>query len=353
MKIIFDLNQPIFFDDASPADRRKIAALKKQGDIVEVVDEKKDQLKEWQLVQSPYLLRQASSKQPPRFSIRPSWVWVYYPWRRTLVRCLSEKYFKQLRLSRNQNFITATEQNKFARFKVALAGLSVGNPAAICLALEGGAEGMKLADNDTLSLSNFNRFRASLTDLGQSKAILSARQIYEINPFAKLEVFAEGLTETNLDHFLNRPRVDVLVEEMDNLLLKILVREKARHCRLPVLMVTGNGAGIILDVERFDLHPHLPLLNGYLRLAVIKKIKRGVTSFEDKISLARDFMGQRFLTSRLRQSFSVVGKKLAGIPQLAEASFLRGAVLCYAVRQLALGQHLPSGRYHWKLEDMI
>lgn len=353
MKIIFNPNQLVFFDDANPADRKKIAELKKRGEIIEVVDQRDDQLKEWQLVRSPKLLKQTLDKKVLRSSAVPSWVWVYYPWRRTLVRCLSEKYFKQLRLSRNQNFITVAEQNKFARFKVALAGLSVGNPAAICLALEGGAERMKLADNDVLSLSNFNRFRASLTDLGQSKATLSARQIYEINPFAKLEVFTEGLTEANLAHFLSWPRADVLVEEMDNLLLKILVREKARQYRLPVLMVTGNGAGIILDVERFDKNPGLPLLNGYLRPAVIKKIKQGVTSFEDRISLARDFMGQRFLTPRLRQSFSMVGQKLAGIPQLAEASFLRGAVLCYAVRQLALDQNLPSGRYHWRLEDML
>ncbi len=353
MKIVFDPNQPFFFDEGNPADRKKMAELKKQGEILEVVDQKDDQLKEWQLVRSPRLLKQPPNKKLSRLAAIPDWTWVYYPWRRILVRCLSEKYFKQLRLSRNQNFITTSEQNKFARFKVALAGLSVGNPAAICLALEGGAERMKLADNDTLSLSNFNRFRASLTDLGQSKAVLSARQIYEINPFAKLEVFTEGLTEENLDKFLNRPKADVLIEEMDNLLLKILVREKARQYRLPVLMVTGNGAGVILDVERFDLKHDLPLLNGYLRPAIIKKIKKGVTSFEEKIALARDFMGQRFLTARLRQSFAVVGQKLAGIPQLAEASFLRGAVLCYAVRQLALGQDLPSGRHFLRLEDML
>lgn len=353
MKINFDPNQPVFFDEDNEADQKKITALKKQGEILEVVDTKDDQLQEWQLVRSPRLLKQPLSKKLSSFRPVPAWTWVYYPWRRTLVRCLSEKYFKQLRLSRNQCLVTPVEQRQFSGFKVALAGLSVGNPAAICLALEGGAEKMKLADNDTLSLSNFNRFRASLADLGQSKAKLSARQIYEINPFAHLEVFPEGLTEENLDKFLDRPRVDVLVEEMDDLPLKVAVRERARHYRLPVLMVTGNGAGVILDVERFDHYPHLPLLNGHLRPAVVKKIKQGVKSFEDKMALARDFMGQRCLVPRLRQSFLAVGKKLAGIPQLAEASFLRGAVLCYAVRQLALGRALPSGRYYLRLEDML
>ena len=60
---------------------------------------------------------------------------------------------------------------------------------------------MKLADNDILSLSNLNRFRAGLPDLGVNKAVLTARQIYEINPFAKLEVFDKGISPENIENF--------------------------------------------------------------------------------------------------------------------------------------------------------
>jgi hypothetical protein len=42
--------------------------------------------------------------------------------------------------------------------------------------------------------------------------------------------------------------------------LKILLREKARALRLPVLMETSDRG--MLDVERFDLEPDRPILYG-------------------------------------------------------------------------------------------
>lgn len=268
------------------------------------------------------------------------------------MRISKEKEFKNLRISRNRDLITKEEQKDFEKVKVGIAGLNVGNPGAVCIALEGDIQ-MKLADNDGLEISNLNRFRAGLCELGLNKAILTARQIYEINPFAKLEVFSEGITDKNINKFLLEPKIDVLVEEMDNLPLKIIIRELARKNKIPVIMVTGNGENIIIDIERYDLNSRLPLLNGYLKERVIKNIKAGPKSIQEKIMLARDFMGKKYLHPRLVRSFDKVGKELAGIPQIAESSFLRGAAICYFVRQIALGKKNKSGRYYLKLSDVI
>jgi hypothetical protein len=323
------------------ADKDKIEKLKKDKNT-KIVDFLDKQIEELIKVENKAVEKAES-------------VWIYYPWSRTLTHILNKEDFRLVRLSRNKNLITNQEQEKFSRQIIGIAGLTVGNPAALCIILEGGAEKMKFADNDVLELSNLNRFRASLGDLGTNKAVLSAQQAYEIDPFIDIEIFDKGISEENIDKFLLEPKIDLLIEEMDNLTLKIKIRKKARDYKIPVLMVTGNGPGLIVDIERFDLEPNLPLLNGYLKENVIERISKvsSTTPFQEKINMARDFIGKEFLTDRLNQSFDLVGKRLASIPQISESSFLRGAVLCYFAREIALGGKVSSGRYFLNFDTML
>src|SRR5262249_731915 len=128
--------------------------------------------------------------------------WVYYPWSGRLVHLLPPAEFRQLRLDRNRNKITRDEQARLARLTVGVVGLSVGNALALELALEGGCGHLKLADFDRLDLSNMNRIRAGVHDVGLTKTVLAARQIYEFDPYASLELFDAGLTDENIDPFL-------------------------------------------------------------------------------------------------------------------------------------------------------
>ncbi len=275
-------------------------------------------------------------------------VWVYFPWKSTVVRVLTESEYEELRLSRNKNLITSDEQEKLSKSRIAIAGLNVGNPGAICITLEGISNKIKLSDFDPLSVSNLNRFRAGLPELGINKAHISARQMYEINPYAEIEVYSDGITPDNTEAFLNEPRIDLLVEEIDNLKLKISMREKARELKIPVVMVTGNGENVLVDVERYDLEPELPILAGYLDKTVIERIsniKPKEGTYKERIDLARDFMGTNYLDKRLVSSFDEVGTTLAGIPQLAESSFLRGAAIAHFAKKILLKEAVPSGRY--------
>jgi len=332
--------------------RSRLASLRRSPSVT-VIDTLTEQLAELNEIRRPPLSTAANRARPVLLAPGDN-VWVYYPWRDTLVRTLREKLFIEVRVSRNNGLITPAEMKKFARVRIGVAGLNVGNPAAVCIALEGGGRKMKFADPDTLSLSNLNRFRAGLPDLGLNKAILSARQVLEINPYAKIDVWEKGISRETLDKFLLKPRLDILIEEMDNLPLKVAIREVARKNRIPVLMVTGNGENVIIDVERFDINPRLPLLNGHLKESIIRRI-HGIKppTLEEKIALARDFMGARFLAPRLRESFKFVGRRLAGIPQLGEASFLRGAAVCFFARNILTGKKVVSGRYFLNQSDFI
>ena len=351
--------KPVIFDLKKGRDLEKLSDLFKTNKIIQVIDDYNNQEKEFKAVKVPKIISHAflfGDKPASREIFFRKGVWVYYPWRRCLIHILDKEIYHQTRISRNFNLIFSVEQKKFENFRIGFAGLNVGNPAALCVVLEGAGWKMKFADFDQLSLSNLNRFRASIPDLGLNKAILSARQAYEINPFLDIEMFEYGIKPEEIERFLLKPKIDVLIEETDNLKLKIALREKARKYRIPVLMVTGNGENIIIDVERFDQNPRLPLLSGYLKQGVIDKIQKiqpGKGTFQERVFLARDFMGAKYLTRRLQDSFKLVGLKLAGIPQLAESSFLRGAALAYLVRQIANGKKVSSGRYYLKLDDFL
>ncbi|OGZ07387.1 MAG: hypothetical protein A3C93_03040 [Candidatus Lloydbacteria bacterium RIFCSPHIGHO2_02_FULL_54_17] len=321
---------------------------KERGKLTLIDDLLREENAEYGLLLDPTFL--ARGEKPPfPFDASLDGTWVVYPWRSVAVHVLPEEAFKALRLSRNKDLITAEEGRLLASKTIAIAGLNVGNPAAICLAQEGIGNKFRMADNDTLALSNLNRFRAGLPDLGENKAVLSARQAYEIDPFLAIEVWPDGIAKDNLERFITD--ADIVVEEMDNLPLKILLREEARKKKKPVVMVTGNGHDIILDIERFDTTPDLPLLSGKLTKDVIDAVAKKLP-FEEKIALARDFMGREYLSDRLNDSFDKVGKTLIGIPQLAEASFLRGAVLAHAIRDILLGVPVESGRYAFGLSQL-
>lgn len=280
---------------------------------------------------------------------------VEYPWRKTLVRIVGPEAYRELRTNRNRDLLTQEEQNLFIAARIGFAGLNVGNPGAVCVALEGGSQAMKLADLDALSVTNLNRFRAGLPDVGLNKATLTAHQILEIDPYYQIELHEKGIAPGTVESFLGEPKLDLLVEEMDALPLKIAVREEARRQRIPVIMVTGNGEGILLDVERYDLEPDLPILNGLMEPRVLEAIvsSSGSLAPREKAALARDFMGVKYLDPRLLDSFAKFGVLHAGIPQLAESSFIRGAALCYAAKAIILGRPLASGRYMFSFADHL
>jgi hypothetical protein len=348
MKLVY---KPTIFNLQNDNDVKEVMKLIDSGKIVHVIDTYADQLKEVNVVKNPNTLSSDN------FSIGESeqqlcvkGVWVYYQWRNCLVHILDENEYTTLRISRNQNLISKTEQEQYANSRIGFAGLNVGNPGAISIVLEGGSRHMKFADFDSLSVSNLNRFRSGVPELGINKVIISARQAFEIDPFMNIDLFNHGLNSENIDEFLVNPRL--LIEEMDDLKLKILIREKAKLYRIPVIMVTGDG---ILDVERYDVDSSLPILAGNIDPNVVQKIQQldpSKVTVNEKVMLAKDFIGSQFLSARLIKSFNEIGHTIPSIPQLSEWTFLRGAILTYAARQILSGGDFPSGRYVFSLDQI-
>ena len=150
-------------------------------------------------------------------------VWVYYPWSNILVHILDEEEFIELRTNRNLYKITREERDKLAQKKIGVVGMSVGQSIAIALAMERGCGELRLADFDHLELSNLNRIKTGIENLGISKAVIAAREIARLDPFIKVNCYLDGITEDNIEDFLlSGGKIDLLIEECDSLDIKIL-----------------------------------------------------------------------------------------------------------------------------------
>ena len=277
--------------------------------------------------------------------------WVFYPWSGRLVHLLSECDFRELRTSRNRNRITAEEQDKLRRLKIGIVGLSVGMSTAMTLVMEGVGDTFVLADFDHLSLSNLNRVRTGIHNIGLNKAYLTAREIFEINPYANLVIYPEGINDDNLSSFLglDDDRLGLLIEECDDLYIKIRLREEARLRGIPVLMETTERG--MLDIERYDREPQSPLLHGLAEGLNAQELRQ-LTSAE-KVPIILQILGERQLSPRSAASMLEIGTTLRTWPQLASAVSLGAALTTDTARRIALGQLHKSGRYFVDLEAIV
>ena len=328
-------------------------SLLKKTPGIKVADFFEDQLEELFLIRNPRLkFHPEEVKQEFAKSKKGQGKWVYFPWNNTLVHILAEQEFYELRVSRNHNLITKAEQEIFRNFKIGIAGLSVGNSAALCLALEG-TEYMRLADFDELSLSNLNRIRGSITQLGLNKASMTARQIYELNPYAKLELFQKGIkNEKLLKKFIaGPPRIDLLIDEMDDVIMKIQLRRIARSLRIPVVSAADNGTNAICDVERFDVEPKRKLFHGSVKN--IESLNLDSITPRERMKLIAQMIDVAYVSSRMKRSFLEVGNTLYSWPQLGGAAMLSGAAIAFLIKKIAFGENLESGKYDVNLDRIF
>jgi len=276
--------------------------------------------------------------------------WVFFPWKKTLVHILSEEEFVKIRTLRNNFKITPTEQKILGNKIVGVVGLSVGQSIALAMTLERGYGEIRLADFDTLELSNLNRLKAGVTSLGLEKVILAAREIAEIDPYLKVKVFREGITPENVDKFiLDGGKLDLLIDECDSLDIKVLLREKAKEHRLAVMMDTSDKG--MLDIERFDLEPDRELFHGLLQGVQLDSLKN--LSSTEKVSIVLKITGLETLSTRMKVSLLEIGQTITSWPQLASGVFLGGASVAHAARKFLLGDDVKSGRYYVDFDNLF
>lgn len=275
--------------------------------------------------------------------------WVYFPWNSTLMHVLPHELHQEMRTARNRDLITKEEQAKLYDAVLAIAGLSVGSHTALTVSMMGMAREIRIADPDTISGSNLNRIRYDYTKIEQGKCNVLTELLYQMNPYAKVVAFPEGVNDRNVGAFLDGARI--LFEETDNLEMKIRLRLEARARKIPVVMGTDNGDGVIIDVERFDNNPTLQLFNGVIGDINIEEFKKFPPHELPK--LATKIAGPNVVVPRMLTSLSQVGKTLYSWPQLGDAATLCGVATAYAAKRILLGEPLREGKTEVNLDALF
>ncbi|MEZ4755218.1 MAG: ThiF family adenylyltransferase [Flavobacteriales bacterium] len=332
-----------------PADAHALEELLAGTEAVEVHDHLLGQLKE--LVRSlnpsvrytPEELESAALAHLGGTDPLQYGVWAYFPWSRRLVHLLDEPEFALVRTDRNRNKITREEQAVLATKRVGVIGLSVGQSVSLTMALERSFGEIRLADFDELELSNLNRIRCGVHEMGIHKVINTAREIAELDPFLKVTCFTEGITRANIERFLTEGgRLDVLVEECDSVDVKIYARQHAKALGIPVVMDTSDRG--LIDVERYDLEPERPLLHGLLEGLDLAQVERPMTN-QEKLPFMGRIVGMETISKRMQESLPELGRTIVTWPQLASGVVLGGSIVGETTRRMMLDQMRHSGRW--------
>lgn len=347
---------PQFFRLSKEQDKARLSELFQSVTDCEVYDTIKEQLFELQRIRNPHIPPVQLNKEQFLSDLLKSTplqeygVWVYYPWSKKLVHLLDEQEYFELRTSRNLYKITREEQVALQSKKIGVIGLSVGMTIAVCLAMERVCSEIRIADFDSLDLSNMNRLEAGIHEIGLPKWVIAQRRISELDPFIQLKIFKNGVTEDNIESFLcDGGKLDVLVDECDSLDIKLLCRLKAREHEIPVVMDTNDRG--MLDIERFDLDNTLPVLHGLVGDISYQEL-RNITP-QEKLPIVMKIISAENISERLKFSMKEYGKTIVSWPQLSSAVFLGGAITTEACRQILLKQTTLSGRLYFDIDLAI
>ena len=352
-------SKPIFFDLNKSEDATRLDALMASGAVAHVVDDYEEEQLELFGVKNPTLVYTPTYKATFKDffdkltvssgGLHKHGLWVYVPWLSLLSHILPEDDFQLVRTARNKNLINASEQDKFYNATVGIAGLSVGSSVAFALVLQGGAKHVKLADMDRLALSNTNRVLSGVHNLGVLKVEMAARTIYTMNPYATVELYPQGLTPESIPSFFDG--LDIVIDELDNLAVKYLIREQAKAHKIAVVMAADNGDNAVVDIERYDVTPDMPYFHGRMG-----EVNYDMLSKLDKFGIGKMItrhVGAENVTVRMQESLVEMGKTIVSWPQLGGAALVNGAAVAYCVRKILNGQELEPNRTLINLDSML
>jgi molybdopterin/thiamine biosynthesis adenylyltransferase len=243
-----------------------------------------------------------------------------------------ERAFRDLFLDRSLPFLTSDGSALLKTKKIGIAGCGgVGGVAVVTLARMG-ARRLHLADPGSFDLPDLNRqWCANTTTLGKNKARVYRDAVRDIDPFAEVRIWEEGIRPDNVDHFLEG--VDLLVDCLD---LAVPLSLRAQLCerahRKGIFTVTAPILGfatlvVCSDPKGMPMTPFLDLLQSVYET-------RSLPGF------LYDFLTPEHL-DLMNEWLSEKGTK---VPSIGVAPLLSGSLTVTEVMAALIGTDLPGGR---------
>ena len=191
--------------------------------------------------------------------------------------CSRNEYFGAA-FCRSLGVINANDFELLKNTRVAIPGMGgVGGAHLITLARAGIGK-FRLADFDSFDTVNMNRqYGATVSSLGHAKLEVMVENALEVNPFLEIDTYSEGLTEENIDEFLEG--VDAVIDGLDFFVFEIRRKlfKKAYEKGIPVITAGPLGFSSALLVftsdgmefdEYFDIRESDSYLDRLLKFAI-------------------------------------------------------------------------------------
>ncbi len=226
----------------------------------------------------------------------------------------------------------------------------------------------KIADCDWLDTTNLSRAeRGSIRFLVGSKdkrenirdpydiprvnkAEYLAYEYNMLDPYANFFVYSNGLNLENIDQFLvgdrqNEPRIDILVEEVDDMQLKIDLRLKCQEYGIPVLMMSDFGYQIQCQFQDFSKNKNLSI--GYKKSTneVLEIFEAGLKTKnrEDRFKVIEAFCGPEFEKDGFGRWVRGEGEQpTSSLPQSGATAMVSGGIGGHILAKYFLGYKIPA-----------
>lgn len=145
---------------------------------------------------------------------------------------------------RSMGFMNMQELSHLLNSTVSIAGAGGdGGELAVTLAQMGVGK-FRLADPEVFEVGNLNRQTgASYNTLGRNKAEVIGEMIRDINPYADVCVYKDGVNQSNISEFVYGSNLVVDETEYSTPEIGVLIAREARQNDLPVLMAMNVGYG--------------------------------------------------------------------------------------------------------------
>ena len=147
---------------------------------------------------------------------------------------ISEEEFYELLWFRSSMVFTDEEKTRIKNAHVAVIGVGGTGGIASEQLIRGGVANLTLVDPDIFELTNINRQHfCTISTIGMKKVDAGKKRLLDVNPFAKIRTFDEGINKHNAHEILEG--VDFVIDASDNKSAHYPLHRVAKALKIPVI----------------------------------------------------------------------------------------------------------------------
>jgi len=233
--------------------------------------------------------------------------------------------YSESRYDRNIGVWTEEFQDKLKDVTVGITGLGGAGGTLASILARNGFGTIKIADPAVFATLDLQRqFFAKQSTLGKNKTDAAQQELLDINSEVKIVAYRDGVSEENLDDFLDG--CDFIHEVLDYSLpeLKVAVHRKARQKGI----IATSSAIVGCGASTFVFHPDGMSFEEYFEL------KQGNLQKQrhDKIAkIDPDYINKDFFLERVKQGT---------VPTSCDGGYLTGVTVAAVYKRILMGKEV-------------